>query len=66
VRYPARRKNRRALFGDGLLVANRPFVFAFENLERLVFTVMDVPRPWMRMNMGMPRMFTDLPPSLGT
>jgi len=42
MRYSTRRKNRRALLRDERLSANSPLVFAFEDLEGLVFAVMDV------------------------
>src|SRR5436190_14421278 len=42
VWYPARRKNRRSLLRDERFPADGPLVFAFENLERLILTVMDV------------------------
>src|SRR5262245_18786899 len=34
------RENRRALLGDECPSADGPFIFAFENLERLVFAMM--------------------------
>src|SRR5439155_5854464 len=42
VRYAARRENRRAFLRDERFSANRPLVFAFEDLERLVLAMMDV------------------------
>ena len=55
VRYAARRENGRAFLGDKRFVANRPLVFPFEDLERLVFAMMDVwrrsaPRNIVRLN----------------
>jgi len=42
MRYSTWRKNCRALLRDERLSANSPLVFAFEDLEGLVFSVMDV------------------------
>jgi hypothetical protein len=44
VRNAAWGKNRRAFLGDECLPAHGPFVLAFENLESLVFAMMDVRR----------------------
>src|SRR5579859_5218360 len=44
VRYPARRKNCRTLPGSEFFIANRPFVFAFEDLKRLVLAMVDMRR----------------------
>src|SRR5689334_3424868 len=42
MRYPARRKNRRALLGDERFASYRPLIFPFEDLERLVLAMMNV------------------------
>ena len=42
VRNPARRKNRRALFGDDLFLTDPELEFALENLKRLIFTMMNM------------------------
>src|SRR5437762_2270893 len=44
VRYPARRENRRALLRNECFRPDGPFVFAFEDLKRLVLAVVDVRR----------------------
>src|SRR5207253_4260030 len=49
VRYPARCENRRALLGDERFPANRPLVFTFEDLKRLVLAMMNV---WRRAATG--------------
>src|SRR5207244_2315529 len=42
VRYPAWGENGRALLGDERFLANRPLVFTFEDLKRLVLAMMNV------------------------